>query len=478
MPEPHARADLEQAVGLGRGRRLRRDAERRAASRTTDGIADRLGGRDNASSRRVSAGNASNRRRNVSSMPRRNRHRADDSAKPPASCPAARPRGSSSNASGFPSASATILSSHVLVQDERDHRVQQGSGIVIAQAAPGTSSGSPRRTRAWCAHRTATRPDPRAVAERRTPSSAPKRGPTTAHRRPRRSAVARRPDPASRLSTPRPTRNRSGGFAAAQAEHRTQARLAAARAARPARSSTGPHSWCSAANGSSISDSTPTARRTRACGRLHDVIHQRRLADAWIAAQRSTLRCRRAAPRRRAGSGSRLPRPTEQTCGLTLHRHAGGKVVPAVRSCACARVLGCGTRVARAITRSRATHLRGHELVVREVWRGPEPEDVGAAVGEHTAVGQSSLEVARNGDRRARNPAIVSGGQSCGRVTSTSGRPSESKVDRRTPTWWSERLAQERGREAVFGEEVEDGRGAVMTGRVVGPAAKRVAGRP
>ena len=80
------------------------------------------------------------------------------------------------------------------------------------------------------------------------------------------SSTTQRSGPASaasetRLSTARPTRKRSGGDP--MLSPKTVSRASRWGAGRHAsRSSSGTHSWCSPANGSSISDSTAAARTT------------------------------------------------------------------------------------------------------------------------------------------------------------------------------------------------------------------------
>ena len=236
-------------------------------------------------------------------MPRRNRHRARGSAKPPASCVGGQTPREFQERERVP----VRLGDDPFVSRPCPRR--RGSprptrlGHRDRSSRPGTSSGSPvGERRAWCARRTATRPGRRAVAERRTPSSAPKRDPTTAHRRPRRSAVVRRPDPASRLSTPRPRRNRSGGFAAAQAR-------------RPCPSA----SRCGSGNASSSVQHRAAELVKRREREFHLRLHTDRAEDPNACGrrprsdpstpscrrrdlrERPTLRCRRAAPRRRAG---------------------------------------------------------------------------------------------------------------------------------------------------------------------------------
>ena len=89
----------------------------------------------------------------------------------------------------------------------------------------------------------------------------------------------------TRLSTARPTRNRSGASPGLRPKTiRSASRCGPG--SRSSRSRSGAHSWCRLAKASSISDSTPTARATVTSERrLDEVLQQRRLPDPGLAAQ-------------------------------------------------------------------------------------------------------------------------------------------------------------------------------------------------
>ena len=127
---------------------------------------------------------------------------------------------------------------------------------------------------------------------------------STTHNRGRSSAASD-----NKLSTARPTRNRSGAGPAARPKTvRSASRCGPGN--RSTRSSSGTHNWCRPANASSISDSTPTARSTvKSDADCDQVLQQRRLPDPGLAAnhQRPTLPRRTSSikPSSRAHSSAR-----------------------------------------------------------------------------------------------------------------------------------------------------------------------------
>ena len=116
-------------------------------------------------------------------------------------------------------------------------------------------------------------------------------------------------------STARPTRKPSGAAPAIRPKAVASAsRCGSGRC--PRRSSSGPHSWCSAANASSISDSTPTARTTRISAA--DSTAYRSSAVFPTPASPHTTSAAPCPPRTPSSSPSRVahspPRP-RSTCG-------------------------------------------------------------------------------------------------------------------------------------------------------------------
>jgi hypothetical protein len=143
----------------------------------------------------------------------------------------------------------------------RDGVAESNNARASAAGSPDTdSSGRPSSSRPGC-----RAPNTRAIDS--TSSLRPTKPSTCAEARSShcasstRHSSGRSPETSeSRPNTPSPTRKRSGGAparipnAVSSASHCGSGRCGS-------RSSSGKHSWCSAANANSISDSTPTARR-------------------------------------------------------------------------------------------------------------------------------------------------------------------------------------------------------------------------
>ena len=248
-----------------------------------------------------------------------------------------------------------MILSHLLVHDKGDHRVQQGTRIAIAQALQ-TNSGSPAKTAGIV--RAANSKPTGSASSRRATNAIVCAEAWSNHWRVVDHTEQRllRAQSREQAQRPQPHQEPIGRTAPMEAEDRVQG--VSLRFRQPVQ----PVEYRAA---------ELVQRRER---QLHLRFHARGRAGSehlrpsprrgpptpsfrpWIAAQ--DQRTAFAAPRRvdESGQGLDLPRPTEQTCRLIRHSHARGKVVPAVRSCACARARGCGTRVASPIKRSRATH--------------------------------------------------------------------------------------------------------------------------
>ena len=175
------------------------------------------------------------------------------------------------------------LFGYPLIQRPPHRRAQQLPRVSTPQAGDrqlGQPAQAPRRAPA---SRTPPAPTPATAGAPRTPAPAPRPGPATARHQSRIPAGGRPATSDSRLSAARPTRKRSGAGPAC----RPNAICSASRCgpgSRPSRCSIGPHSWCSAANASSISDSTPDRpRHPQIARRLRQVIQQRGLPDPRLA---------------------------------------------------------------------------------------------------------------------------------------------------------------------------------------------------
>ena len=184
------------------------------------------------------------------------------SPNPPASSAGVMSRGSSSRASGFPCVSATtrlitFSSTHRGKTDastarasasdrpSRRNSVNPVTSVSSAGSRPANSSAT-----ASASSRRATNPSARADARSSHCTS------STTHSSGRAEAA-----PDSRLSTPRPTKNGSGGTPALSPNAVSSATRWGSGSCRKPLSS-GTHNWCRPANASSISDSTPDARAT------------------------------------------------------------------------------------------------------------------------------------------------------------------------------------------------------------------------
>ena len=247
---------------------------------------------------------------------------APSSPSPPASWAGVRPRGSSSSASGLPRVSATIRS-----------RTRSSSGpattaVSSARASwssrpPTTSSASPSRCRSPAGSRTArTNPTDSAPRRRATKASACAEAPSshcassTTQTSGRSSATSD-----SRLRTARPTRNRSGA-----SPSRTPNAV-------PKASRCGPGKPLQAIHERRAELMQPgerelhlrlDARRPRdaAAGRAaHEVVEQRALADAGLAAQQQRPARTRAHARHELIQRSALTAPAEQHLPGIRRRH-------------------------------------------------------------------------------------------------------------------------------------------------------------
>ncbi len=208
---------------------------------------------------RVDGGSGASRSRKLCSI-RPGTAGPPDRPNPPASSAGVRPRGSSSSASGLPRVSATIRS-RTCSSSGPASTVPSSSCASPSSSPPTASSGRPSRCRSPLGSRTAkTSPTDSAPRRRATKASACAEAASnhcassTMQTSGRFSAMSDR-----RLSTARPTRNRSG----ASPSRNPNAVPSAPRCGpgrRSRRSRNGAHSCCNPAYASSISDSTPTAR--------------------------------------------------------------------------------------------------------------------------------------------------------------------------------------------------------------------------
>ena len=176
---------------------------------------------------------------------------------------------------------------HLAVQVAGHHVGEQRDGVLVGQPLEGEpgESGEQPIVRPARGPRTPSAPTPRAAGARRTraPGRTPRRA--TGRRRPGRPAAAR--PPPRRAGPARPDRPRTGrALLPAPCPNATCSARACGSGRRSTRSSIGAQSWCSAANGSSSSDSTPAiAGHPAPGGRARDVVQQGCLADAGLAPQ-------------------------------------------------------------------------------------------------------------------------------------------------------------------------------------------------
>ena len=278
MPEANPGADVEQVRVGGRVAAPGSIPTRSAARHTTSGSPTGSAAAS-CSSRRVSAGRASSRRRKPFSMPA-----TVGTAKPPASSAGLKQRGRASRASGLPRVSATTRSRT---------RSSSGPGTAIWSNARASASSSPRssssgKPRSWSCGRVAysehqrdrlrqhaTRDkgeharrsvvEPLEVVHDAEQRALPGVGRQQAERRQRDQELVR--GIAGGLARERPwTASRCGWGSSASG------------------SSSGAHNWCTPEYASSISDSTPeicATWKSDACSVT--MAQQRGLADARFA---------------------------------------------------------------------------------------------------------------------------------------------------------------------------------------------------
>ena len=237
-----------------------------------------------AASRRVPSGSVSTRWRNAASI--RPDSGAAGSAKPPASSAEVRPRGSSSSASGLPRVSARIRSRTRSSSGPATTESQQRARVGLVQALD-DELGQARRARP---------PAPR-VAKISATDSAYRRRATNA-------SVSRDARSSHCASSTRQTSGRSAAtsdssaehgqpeqepvrrLAGAQPERGARARRAAARAGARGGRASARTAGAARRTGAPSRNRTPAARATRSAGRgREDMVEQRRLADAGLAAQ-------------------------------------------------------------------------------------------------------------------------------------------------------------------------------------------------
>ena len=248
------------------------------------------------------------------------------SPNPPASSAGANPRGSSSNANGFPRVSAMIRSR---TRSSSGQRITEASS---ARASPSprpstTSSGKPARACSAPDWRTAnTRPTESANSRRATNSSACSDArsshcaSSTRHTSGRSSATSD-----SRPSTARPTRKRSGATPVVNPNAVPNAsRCGGGRRSR--RSSIDAHSCCSPAKASSISDCTPPARATRHPDACSTRCSSK--ADLPTPGSPRTTRTRLSPWRTASSSRSSTSRSLRRSSNISHHRRGGDATSP------------------------------------------------------------------------------------------------------------------------------------------------------
>ena len=211
MAESHSRSELDQSFGLCRADRIGAIPSRSAARqrRVTSPIGSAAAV---SSSRRESGGSDSKRRRKLRSI-RPDSGSPSGSPNPPASSAGVRPWGSSSSASGLPRVSATMRSR---TRSSSLPRIAESSRARASRVGePGrrpVPEVPPTRVRARSARgpRRPARRAPRAGGAQRTPAPAPTRDRATVRLRPAQTSGRSSAASASRPSTARPTKKRSG----------------------------------------------------------------------------------------------------------------------------------------------------------------------------------------------------------------------------------------------------------------------------
>ena len=178
---------------------------------------------------------------------------------PPASCAGRQPPRQLQQRERVPARLGNDPLEHVLVQAGRQDRLQQRPRVTTTQGLDVKLGQARRARRPAPASRTRARSSPPTAAAPRTRAPAQRRGRATARRRRGTAAAAPRPPPTAGRGPPA----RPGTGSAAGPALRPNATPSASRWGSGRRSTSsriGEHSCWSAANGSSISPSTPTVR--------------------------------------------------------------------------------------------------------------------------------------------------------------------------------------------------------------------------
>ncbi len=211
-------------------------------------------------SRRDDAGSGASRRMKLASI-RPDSGPATATPNPPASSAPVIPRGSSNRANGFPRASATSWAR--TCSSIRPRITEANSWRASASASPCTCSVGRLANSSLDARAAKTRPT-RSASSRRAASPSACIDARSSHctSSMRQSKGSSSPTAARRLKTAKPTKNRSGGPLSRRPNAARNASRCGA-GTRSNRSSSGAHSRCRPAYGSSISDSIPLARTTR-----------------------------------------------------------------------------------------------------------------------------------------------------------------------------------------------------------------------
>ena len=261
VPEPHLRADLEQP-GVDGGRRgLRIDAEPLGRSPHEQRLADGIGRRELQQPPRVGGQRVEPPPEALLDAGLRHRAGPAEAARQlrRAHAPRQLEQGQrvAARLRDDPLADA-------LVEPAGDDRRQQGARVLVVepfqpQLRQARRAGARRSARG---RRTRSRPARRAAGAPRTRAPAPEASSSHWRSSTRHSSGCSSATSASRLSVARPTRKRSGAAPDARPSATRSASCCGAGSA-SSRPSSGAQSWCSPANGSSISDSTPETWATR-----------------------------------------------------------------------------------------------------------------------------------------------------------------------------------------------------------------------
>ena len=266
MAEPHPGAELEQPRRLGRQppRPAAMPEQRRPRATAASGRRPARPPR-RAAAAGVSAGSGSTRRRKLSSI-RLGSGSVAGSPKPPASSRRRQPARQLQQRQRVAARLGDDPVAHALVQRPAAPPTPSSVARVAVRQAfePQLRQPGQRVELAGLAHGEHQRDRLRQQAPRHEGEHLHRRlGPATARRRSGRAAAAVLGRVGQQAQDREPDEEAIGRERRRQPERRPERVALRSAAAARDRSSSGAHSWCSPANGSSISDSTPAARATR-----------------------------------------------------------------------------------------------------------------------------------------------------------------------------------------------------------------------